>query len=390
MRPESSQSRRLVKTTTPGIYKRGGSYVVVYRDLSGRQHKQAAKTMAEARVLKSSLNADVRRGEWRETSKMTFLAYAPEWVASYAGRTSRGFRQTTRDEYRRDLGFDKDGTPVDRAAAFFGRMLLVAIDPRTVKQYLAHLAAEDLAPATIKKLLAPLRAMFATAVEDGLLRYNPATGVRVPATSKPQNSSRRKNLTDAEYARLLTNVPAVWRLLVEFMLATGLRISEAIGLEWQDVDLEQNCIRIRQRYYKGIDEPKSEFGKRRIPLTPEMTQRLREARVASNFSGDTDPVFASEVGTRLSYSNLYHRVMQPAMRAAGIDWGAWHRLRHSCGTELGRRPDVSDSQVQLWLGHHDAGFTARTYIHLDSGDLPDPALLDSFGKSGPRRLRKAS
>jgi integrase len=92
---------------------------------------------------------------------------------------------------------------------------------------------------------------------------------------------------------------------------------------------------------------------------------------------DDDPVFTTPTGTRIEYSNVYHRVLTPAMRKAGIDWGAFHRLRHTCGTVM-KRKGASDSQIQLWLGHHDPGFTARTYIHLDSRDLPDPTLFDSF------------
>ena len=59
-----SQDRRLVKTSTPGIYKRGGRYVVVYRDPEGKQRKRAARTLAEARELKATLTADVKRGEY--------------------------------------------------------------------------------------------------------------------------------------------------------------------------------------------------------------------------------------------------------------------------------------------------------------------------------------
>src|SRR5215218_2405613 len=103
MREESSaverrppSSRRLVKTKTPGVYQRGSGYVVVYRDPSGRQRKRAARTLAEARALKSSLATDVRRGEWREQSRVTFAEYGVEWIETYAGRTTRGFRENTR------------------------------------------------------------------------------------------------------------------------------------------------------------------------------------------------------------------------------------------------------------------------------------------------------
>src|SRR6266581_9254390 len=109
MQKASSQDRRLSKTGTPGIYKRGSRYVVVFRDPNGRQRKQSARTLAEARDVKAMLTADVRRGEYRALSKVTFTEYAAEWIESYTGRTSRGIRPETLADYRRDLGLDKHG-----------------------------------------------------------------------------------------------------------------------------------------------------------------------------------------------------------------------------------------------------------------------------------------
>ena len=104
----SHEARQLVKTTTPGIYKRGSRYVVRYRDPRGKERKRFARTLAEARDLKATLTADVKRGEYRALSKVTFNEYAPTWIKSYAGRTSRGLRDATRADYARELGLDPD------------------------------------------------------------------------------------------------------------------------------------------------------------------------------------------------------------------------------------------------------------------------------------------
>src|SRR2546430_5504193 len=93
MHEESSQDRRLQQTKTPGIYRRGNRYVVVFRDMSGKQRKRFAKTAAEARALKSALTADVNRNEYDdEDSKLTFADYARRWIETYDGRTARGIR----------------------------------------------------------------------------------------------------------------------------------------------------------------------------------------------------------------------------------------------------------------------------------------------------------
>jgi integrase len=84
-------------------------------------------------------------------------------------------------------------------------------------------------------------------------------------------------------------------------------------------------------------------------------------------------LFATRDGMRQDRDNLYNRMLKPAMRKAGIAYGGFHRLRHTCATHL-IRSGASASQAQLWLGHHDPGFTARTYVHLGIDDLPDPKI----------------
>ncbi len=118
-RSSGPRSRKLVKTTTPGIFQRGGRYVVVFRDAAGKQCKRSARTLAEARALKASLTTDVARGEYRASSTVRFRDHWKPWIESYAGRTSRGFRETTREEYKRDL---------TEAEGFFGRMRLAEIE----------------------------------------------------------------------------------------------------------------------------------------------------------------------------------------------------------------------------------------------------------------------
>src|SRR6266516_3353475 len=97
---------KLERTQTPGIYKRGGRYVVVYRDPAGHQRKTFARTLAEARDRKAALRADVARGEYRQLSRVGFADYAREWIDAYAGRTSRGISEGTRDDYRATLERD--------------------------------------------------------------------------------------------------------------------------------------------------------------------------------------------------------------------------------------------------------------------------------------------
>jgi integrase len=353
----------------PGVYRRGSRYAVVYRDRQGRQHKRSAPSFAEARLLKAALTADVARGEHSSASRITLAEYLPEWLSTYAGRTSRGVRVQTKLEYQQDL--ERHALP------FFGRTRLAEIEPRDIKRFIATLIDEGLCSSSVRRRLAPLRALLATAVEDGLIRANPAAGVRVPRSPSDRIDQQRKALGRDELRRLLCELPPEWRLFVEFLVHTGLRFSEAIGVRWDDVDVEQGRLYVRRRLYRGVDEPKSRYGLRAIPLSPRMLASLTELRQTSNYRAEGDPVFASRMGTPLDYTNVYRRVFKPAARRAGVPWAGLHTLRHTCATILFRN-GLNAKQVQLWLGHHSPAFTLAVYVHLSVDDLPDPAFLDAL------------
>jgi integrase len=195
-------SAPLVKTATPGVYKRGRRYVVAFRDSEGRQRRQSARTLVAARQLKAQLAADVSRGEYRPQSRLTFREYATAWVDDYAGRTAHGLRETTREEYRRNIE--------RRAIPHFGNRRLTEIGPRDVKAYVTAVAATGVSRNTVRLALAPVRALFATAVEDELIRTNPAAGVRLPAqdgAAQLAEQEQVKALTEPQLAALLEATP---------------------------------------------------------------------------------------------------------------------------------------------------------------------------------------
>jgi len=366
MQKRSLQDRRLVKTGTPGIYKRGGSYVVIFRDPNGRQRKRSARTLAEARDLKATLTADVRRGEYRQLSRVTFADYADEWCRTYHGRTSRGVRPHTLRDYTRILRQD--------AVPYFKRTQLAAIEPRHIKEFAATFAGRGLTPNTVRNKVAPVKALFATAFEEGLIRTNPAAGLRIAARHLEDETGEQhvKALNENELRAVLDEAPDQWRLLFAFLAQTGLRIGEAVALTWNDIDLGRKRVHVRRRLYRGqFDAPKSRYGRRQVPLSEGLARALWRSR---GTAGDDAPVFASRANTHLTPSNVF-RVFKPAAARAGVPWAGLHTLRHTCATMLFRH-GLNAKQVQAWLGHHSPAFTLATYVHLLPDDLPEPSFFD--------------
>jgi integrase len=366
-----------------GAHRKGSRYVVVYRDPSGRQRKRFGQTLAEARDLKAALTTDVKRGEYRALSRVTFADYAVEWIVTYAGRTRQGIREETRDEYRRALGLDPDGkaTGDGDAVSLFGRMQLATAEPRDMKRYAGQLATRGIAANTVRLALAPVKALFTTAVEEGLIRSNPTAGLRfVVQAQEEEPEPRAKALTREELTKLIAEVPE-WRLRVEFLARTGLRISGALALTWADVDFGRRRVKVERRLRAGkMGKPKSSHSRREVPLSVSFARALWAARGSAS---DSEPVFLGRGGTPVDRTHLY-RVVQAAGERAGVPSAGLHTLRHTAAT-LAFRDGWNAKQVQRLLGHHSAAFTLDTYVHLLPDDLPEPVFLDA-----PKRGEGAS
>jgi integrase len=376
----------LVRTSTPGVYRRGGRYVVVFRDPAGRQRRRSAATLGEARLLRSSLLADVARGEFRETSRARLEDYARDWIRTYEGRTSRGIRPETVAEYERDL--ELHVLPV------LGGRRLSEIEQRDLKALSRHLADKGLAAATVRIVMAPVRALFATAVEEGLLRTNPAAGLRLGAGAHADPAEKRRALDEEQLALLIEETPERWRLLIRFLAQTGLRVGELIALRWEDIDLGTRRVSVRRRLYKGrFDAPKSIYGVRQVPVSTRLAQDLWRDRAGA---ADEEAVFTGPEGRPLRAEFVLRSIVKPAAARAGVPWAGVHTLRHTCASIL-FRSGWNAKQVQVVLGHHSPAFTLATYVHLIPDDLPEPRFLHDEGPlptadhaAEPQRTRDGS
>jgi integrase len=373
----------MVPTATPGIYARGSRYVVVWEH-RGRQHKKSYRTLAEAREAKGRRQA----GDRKPATRQLFEDYAIAWIAGYTGRTSRGFTEDARREYRRALEL--------HIVPFFAGWKFSDVEPRDVRRLVRRLEEEaGLAPASVVKVLTPLKAMFATAVEDGDLASNPGAGVRVNARrDEGDEEPEPKAMTHDELGRVLAHMPAEWLLFFELLAKMGLRISEALGLDWSDVEFgARPVLHVRRQFYRGtLRQLKTSNGKRDLPLPAGLARRLWAARPA----GANGPVFATSTGTRFSDRNVRRvldratgheaeRLARKAIKAgrpipspgdhAGVPSIGFHTFRHTCASML-FDAGKNVRQVADWLGHSDPAFTLRTYVHLMDGGLGDANFLD--------------
>jgi integrase len=354
----ADDNRRAVAVPgAPGIFQKGSRYQVRYRH-HGKQVAKSFRTLTEAKRFRRN----VENGDAKPTTSKTFRAYATEWLDAYAGRTAKGLSVTTRASYRDAVK--------RKAIPFFGTMPLDRVDPPTLRRYVAHLADQGHAPATVRRYYAPVRALLATAYEDGLLKANPAAGVRVVVKDKRVRSPRW--LTPEQTRDLLAAFPAEHADLALFLATTGCRISEALNARWSDFGPDDNG-----RIVVRVTVSKTEAGIRSVPLSEDMAQRLARRWSEARYVGDDDPIFASTRGTVIDARNWRRRVFSKAAKAAGVPWATPHKLRHGLASLMARER-YSASDIAAHLGHADGGVVAlRTYIHsggLDSTDFIDSAF----------------
>ncbi len=105
-----------------------------------------------------------------------------------------------------------------------------------------------------------------------------------------------------------------------------------------------------------------------------MTSRLAVHREAT-YTGPTEPVFPSKVGTELIRGKVAENVLNPARDLVKMPWVSFHAFRHTCASLLFAN-GKNIKQIQTWLGHADPAFTLRTYIHLLDDGVGSADFLD--------------
>ncbi|HET6449464.1 MAG TPA: site-specific integrase [Conexibacter sp.] len=360
----------LERTSTPGVYRRGSKYVVVYR-VEGRQRKQTADTLAEARAIKRMRGAQARA----QRRGPTLHAFSLEWLDAYAGTGHDALRENTRREYRRLL--------TAFALEYFDAGVRVRdLDRRRVQGFVDWLTSKPgrrgrLKDSSIANIVTPLRLALDAAVAHELIAANPAEQIVLPRrrAGRAWAMEERRFLTRTELKRLRTEIPGKWRPLFDLLAATGLRISEAVALRWSDLTLEGPTphLHVRRALVKGIlVAPKSRHGARTIPLPPTVARDLQAYRPAD--AHDDAYVFPGRAGAPADQGSLRRRVLVPAADRAGLKGVGFHTLRHTCASLLieGR---ISVLRLQRWMGHHSAAFTLEVYGHLLADDLGPPLDL---------------
>ena len=366
MRSRSSWGRVRVER---GIYLLpNGKHAVLCRR-GGRQfYRTVGSDLALARSAREALIAAAEAGVAPASPRVRFATVAGWWLERFEAKVAAGERHPrTLEAHRYHLEHH----------------LLPALAPRrmsalTVEDVAALLGAlrkRGCSPKTAAGALATLHSIVRYARRHGWVARDPVD--QLGPDERPRPTRRRQRVLGRdEIERLLAACPARDRLMVATALYTGLRISELLGLTWDDVDFDRGVIHVRaqlSRTHRGEPArrvaPKTAASVREVPLVAQLARLLAPHELATPFAAGTDWVFATSRGTPYGQRNVARRCLTRAAKLAGLKEDGWpplrfHDLRHVFASHLIVDLGLDVAQVSRILGHASPTITLSVYTHL--------------------------
>ena len=261
-----------------------------------------------------------------------------------------------------------------------GLLQINSIVATDIQQMVNNMVKEDLSYSTIKKAYDTLNQRFKLAISQEQINKNPTLGVILPKQKNKKNSEIQyfseeqcKELIKEARRTQGSNNLNIYRLgeLVPFLIYTGLRIGEAIALEWNDIDDKNNTITVN----KNVVEVKSQETEKYVLEKQDSTKTDSSTRIVpmsngakecienlKKINGDKKFIFASQTGKYISPSNFSRmfRGIQKALKYETI-LGV-HSLRHTFAT-LMLNKGIDVKIVSELLGHSNVSVTYNIYIH---------------------------
>jgi integrase len=342
------------------------------RGLDGKRRSKSAFTATQAEAIQAlrKLGGRAVEGQLLTTSTPTVARFLEDWFALH----SDSWRPNTRRNYR---------IAIDRyLVKAFGPLRLEQLSPLLVQRWLTQHKTEHGARRRITYAHAVLRSALSEARRLQLVTINAAELVTVP---KP--TPRTIAPLSVEDATRFLKVAKQHRLgaLFSVALACGLRLGEATGLRWDDVDLETGEVRIRQQLQRVgktlvLQDLKTEKSRRTLVLPDVCITALREhrkhqlrERLKTGVAWvDTGLVFTTYAprgkdrkrGTGLHPRNVV-RVLHAILDGADpkLPRVRFHDLRHSAASLL-IASGVELAEVSMLLGHSELRVTMDFYAHL--------------------------
>ena len=345
-----------------GIYQQpNGTYCARFVDKFGRRKSKRSKKLQEVRQWIADATYIDEHSDLDQATDMIVDAWFDYWISIKKQTVRPNTVRNYSERYERNI---KD---------VIGKKLLTEVKPIHCQTIFSKMAEEGYKTTTIYQTRIALYNMLEFARENDVLITNPCKKSVKSDMGKP--SDKKEALTiDVQKKFLEAVVGYSYENQYRFVLQTGLRTGELIGLKWSDIDFENRTMKIERsmeyRYKVGewrVGPPKSKSGYRTIPLTDEAirileNQRAKNKKLKLIPIEWNDTVFLCRNGTPVKNSTYDTGLFKYCDRV-GIPHFSMHVLRHTFATrciEGGMKPKT----LQKISGHSNIGITMNLYVHI--------------------------
>jgi len=356
-----------------------GQWQARYRGPDGlmRPVDRTFPSKTDAEVWLTRKEAEILNGDWinPDEGKVLLSDYASAWIEERPNLRPKTIRLYLY-LHRRHI------------QPHFDSQTVAEIKDGHVRRWRKNLLDSGVSAVTTAKAYRLLKAIFNTAVDDGLIRRNPC---RIKGAGQ-EESAERPVLAITEVYALAEAIDQRYRALVLLGTFASLRWGELAALRRSDIDLEACTIRVDRQLTEQLGggsvfgPPKSKAGKRVVPFPEMLKADLRWHLACFASAGEDGLVFSSPMGTPIRHSNFYRRVWLPAARKAGLPSVHFHDLRHT-GNTLTADAGANLRELMERMGHSS---TRAALVYLHSTTERQRTLADAVGKAARAALRKAA
>ena len=345
-----------------GIHQqKDGYYCARYVDRFGKRKAKRFVKLQECRQWFADATYIDEHSDLGQAADMTVDAWFEYWI----GIKKQTVRYNTVRNYAER--YHANIQPV------IGSKLLNEIKPLHCQKVMSDMADKGYKTSTIYQTRIALFNMLEFAKENDVILSNPCKKSVKSDIGKP--SGKKEALTIDVQRKFLEHIKGnSYENQYRFVLQTGLRTGELIGLKWSDIDFKKRILKVERsmeyRYKVGewrVGEPKSKSGYRTIPLTNEAIRILKEQK-RKNSKIDiismewADIVFLCGKGTPVKNST-YDSNLFKICDKAGINRFSMHVLRHTFETRC-IEAKMLPKTLQKIMGHSNIGITMNLYVHI--------------------------
>ena len=345
-----------------GIFQqKDGVYCARFVDRYGRRKCKRSKKLQEVRKWLADSTFTDKHSDLDHAEDMLVEAWFQYWIGIKKQTVRANTARNYAERYERNI---KD---------IIGNKLLSEVKPIDCQKIFLKMAEEGYRTSTIAQVRLSLYNMLEFAKENDVILINPCK--KSVKSNMGQPSAKREALTIGNQKKFLETIFGYsYENQYRFVLQTGLRAGELIGLRWSDIDFDERTIKIQRsmefRYSTKewmTGPPKSKAGLRTIPLTDEAIRILKNQKAKNRQINPmplewSETVFLCREGTPVKNST-YDTALFKYCDKAGIPRISMHILRHTFATrciEAGMKPKT----LQTIMGHSNISITMNLYVHM--------------------------